>query len=133
MQYLQNIAKTHYDKVKYLTLGKSYEDRDIVGVKISSTPEGRSNKSSILIEAGIHAREWIAPITALFIIEALVKNNTNSFLYKNVDIYVIPLLNPDGYEYSHQSSEVGFFFFFSNKTGNLNFYVALKFLDQNIY
>ncbi|KAF6201392.1 hypothetical protein GE061_005840 [Apolygus lucorum] len=52
-------------------------------------------------EVGIHAREWIAPAVALYMINQLVENN---HLYKNLtenlEWHIIPLLNPDGYLYS---------------------------------
>lgn len=62
---------------------------------------GGSDRPVILIDAGIHAREWIAPAVALYIIQELVENENNRRLIENVDWYIIPVLNPDGYEYSH--------------------------------
>ena len=81
------------------SIGKSYRGYPIYVVKISSGPG--INKPSILMDAGIHAREWIAPSTALYAIHQLVTNKINSHLYQNVDWYIIPSLNPDGYEFSH--------------------------------
>ena len=48
------------------------------------------------IEAGIHAKEWIASATATFI------NNygDNPEIVDNLNIYILPMANPDGYEYS---------------------------------
>lgn len=57
-------------------------------------------KPVIFIDAGIHCREWIAPPVALYIIQQLVENPENSWLIQNVTWYVVPNLNPDGYEYS---------------------------------
>ena len=68
----------------------------MLGVKISSG--GKRDKPAVLIDAGIHAREWIAPTTALYAISKLV-NEKN--LYEKIDWYILPLINPDGYEYSH--------------------------------
>ena len=81
------------------SIGKSYEGNPIYVVKISSGPG--INKPAILMDAGIHAREWIAPSTALYAIHQLVTNKTNSHLYQDVDWYIIPNLNPDGYEFTH--------------------------------
>lgn len=69
-------------------------------LKISS---GGTGKPKILIDAGIHAREWIAPVTALYAIHQLVTNKSNSALYDKVDWYIIPSLNPDGYDYTHET------------------------------
>lgn len=75
----------------------------IAGIKIS---KGGENKPALFIDAGIHAREWIAPTTALYAIQKLVENANNSHIFENIDIYVVPVLNPDGYEYTHKSPNV---------------------------
>jgi murein tripeptide amidase MpaA len=60
-----------------------------------------------LIDAGVHAREWIAPATALYLIRELVQvfeaNQTGTDRSSDIlkyDWIVIPTLNPDGYIYS---------------------------------
>ncbi|XP_012288601.2 carboxypeptidase B [Orussus abietinus] len=97
VQHLKYLAQKH-EHVTLIEIGKSYENRSIYGVKISSSA---TPKPIVLIDAGIHAREWIAPTTALYTITQLAENKTNSNLYKNVDWFIIPSLNPDGYEFSH--------------------------------
>lgn len=67
-------------------------------MKISS---GGSNKPIIYVQAAIHAREWIAPPVALYIINQLVENPNNAYLYEDIDWVIIPVVNPDGYEYTH--------------------------------
>ena len=57
---------------------------------------------------GIHAREWVSPTSGLYTIHQIIQNHLNS---RNgnpfdedvvgIDWYIMPLLNPDGYEYSH--------------------------------
>ncbi|KAK5642003.1 hypothetical protein RI129_008170 [Pyrocoelia pectoralis] len=79
--------------------GVSYERRRLVLLKIVNF--GRIIKPLIFIEAGIHAREWVAPAQALFIIHQLLEVPDNKELIEKVDWIVIPLVNPDGYEYSH--------------------------------
>jgi len=72
----------------------------MVVIKISSG--GNGTRPVILVDGGIHAREWVAPAMALYIINQLVeKNAANSALTDAVDWYILPVLNPDGYEYSH--------------------------------
>lgn len=53
----------------------------------------------IFVDAGIHAREWAAPITALYLMKKIVEHENT--LHKKISIYIIPVVNPDGYEYSH--------------------------------
>ncbi|KAJ8971240.1 hypothetical protein NQ314_000802 [Rhamnusium bicolor] len=97
-EYLETLERNYPNIVKIEELGESYEGRDLLAVRISS---GGSDKPIIFIDGGIHGREWIAPATALYIINQLVENPENDDLYEEVDWVIIPCLNPDGYEYSH--------------------------------
>ncbi|KAJ9590885.1 hypothetical protein L9F63_016090, partial [Diploptera punctata] len=90
----------HFPYATPITLGNSYEGRPIRGVKISY----KSNNPGVFLESGTHAREWIAPATALFILNELLTSEDKSvrFIAENYDWYIFPSVNPDGYEYSHQ-------------------------------
>lgn len=97
--YLTRLSRDYEAIVKVENYGLSYEKRNLTLVKISS---GGSNKRPLIfLDAGIHAREWLAPAQALYIIEQLVENPRNKGLIKNIDWIVIPVANPDGYEYTH--------------------------------
>ncbi|KOC69482.1 Carboxypeptidase B [Habropoda laboriosa] len=97
--YLNYITRTHGDIASLITIGNSYEGRSMKVLKLSN---GGRNKPAIFIDAGIHAREWIAPVTALYIIDQIVANH--KVLLTNVDWYILPVLNPDGYAFTHGSS-----------------------------
>ncbi|XP_011312944.1 carboxypeptidase B [Fopius arisanus] len=99
-EYLTILTQLYNKTTKLIKIGQSHEGRSIYVVKISN---GGQNKPAILIDAGIHAREWIAPSTALYALHQLVTNQSTSDLYANVDWYILPSLNPDGYEYTHES------------------------------
>ena len=51
------------------------------------------------MDCGIHAREWISPAFCLYAIDRLVEREREKLL-QNYDFYIIPVANPDGYEYS---------------------------------
>ncbi|WKX90792.1 hypothetical protein Q1695_009552 [Nippostrongylus brasiliensis] len=62
------------------------------------------DKKIVVIDAGIHAREWAAVHTAMYFINFIVNNRESdpkirSYL-ENLVIYIFPVLNPDGYEYT---------------------------------
>ncbi|KAL1501713.1 hypothetical protein ABEB36_006994 [Hypothenemus hampei] len=99
MAYLRRLANDYPQIVTLDKIGESYEGRDLLLIHISSGPSDIS-KPVIFIDAGIHCREWISPPVALYIIQQLVENPENSYLYQNVDWYILPSLNPDGYEYT---------------------------------
>ncbi|XP_023302812.2 carboxypeptidase B [Lucilia cuprina] len=106
LAYLDELAKSYPSRVTVKTIGKTYENRDLKAITISNG-DGRSGKKVILMDAGIHAREWIAPAGALYVIQQLVENySANSNLLKDYDWVIVPVANPDGYEYTHTKSRM---------------------------
>lgn len=102
-KYLDSVAagnKNHQVK----TIGKSYEGREIKAIKLTNG-DGNERKNAIYIDGGIHAREWISPATTLYLIRELTAGNSSTLL-NQVDIVVQPVVNPDGYEYSHKSERL---------------------------
>lgn len=99
MQYLKKLEKNHKDFVTLETIGISVEGRDIVAVKISS--RSLTSKPAVVITAGLSPREWIGPAQALYIIQELVENPNNKEMIGNLDWYIVPIVNPDGYVYTH--------------------------------
>ncbi|KAK9501207.1 hypothetical protein O3M35_002277 [Rhynocoris fuscipes] len=97
--YLDHLAEKHSKLVTKEIIGWSVENRPITAVKVTNDSSVR--KPVIVIDAGIHAREWIAPAVALHILYELVENyDKNKNLTDAVEWHIIPLLNPDGYEFS---------------------------------
>ena len=95
-----------------IPIGESYEGRKMNVLAITKAGPGAPN---IWIEAGIHAREWISPAVASFIIRELVEDYAEHPSYiDNINWYYLPSgndhsldidtssssANPDGYEYS---------------------------------
>lgn len=54
------------------------------------------------IDGGIHAREWITPAVVTFMLKQLVEDldAADSDLLDKLDWYILPVVNPDGYEYT---------------------------------
>lgn len=119
-----NALAQKYNKIiKYVTIGKSHDNRDIVMLKLGT------GKKYILFCGGVHGRENINPIVLLKIAEyyakefddfnkikekyfLMLKNSSESIenqynqmifgkciyeLLQTYTILIIPLLNPDGY------------------------------------
>ncbi|KAL0879411.1 hypothetical protein ABMA27_003166 [Loxostege sticticalis] len=62
---------------------------------------GNPSNEAFLVEAGLHGREWAAVLSVLYFIEHIAWNFTKQPDYiKNKDWYIIPVVNPEGYEYS---------------------------------
>ncbi|KAI0881180.1 uncharacterized protein GGS22DRAFT_173554 [Annulohypoxylon maeteangense] len=96
--------------VRMVIIGKSYEGRDIpalrVGIPTSSAmPAGsKSPKDTILITGGMHGREWISPATVNYVAWSFIRSiDEDPMIVKileHFDIVFVPVLNPDGYEYT---------------------------------
>ena len=89
--------------------GKTYEGRDIVGFKIHG-PNATTTTKQLFYHGGIHAREWIGPATLTYIAEQLVRgyavNQETTNLLDSLTLAIIPVLNIDGYIYSHEKDRM---------------------------
>jgi len=106
LQYLQKMEKEYPNLIKVIKIGTTYEGRDIVLVKISNNVEEADSKPALLYTGSIHAREWIGHELALKFINHVAKFATvDPILEKSLNestLYMVPCLNPDGYEYSRK-------------------------------
>jgi len=103
-EYMLQLSKKYPELVTLESFGKTPENRDMYVVKISKA-NGKA-KRAVLVDAGIHAREWIAPAVATYLLSQLVENKQNENLLDGLDWYIVPVLNPDGYEYTHTSQRL---------------------------
>ncbi len=56
------------------------------------------------MESNIHAREWITSATATWFLNELLTSSDPDIvdLAQNIDWYIIPVFNVDGFHYSHE-------------------------------
>ncbi|MCK9219262.1 MAG: immune inhibitor A [Bacteroidales bacterium] len=87
------------------------EGRPIYYVRISNNPGQLQSKPRVFYNALIHAREPMGMQQLIFYMWYLLENyNTNSeikYLVDNLEMYFIPVINPDGYEFNHQGFPIG--------------------------
>ncbi|XP_062526625.1 carboxypeptidase A2 isoform X2 [Bombyx mori] len=122
LRYLEYLQHSHSDVIELIPLGRSSEGLPLVAVKISVSNDNQMKESgnktnkkkwklrshmkpAVWIDGGTHAREWIAPAVATWIIHTLVEGEkglgADLEVLKQADFYIMPVLNPDGYEHSH--------------------------------
>ncbi|KAI1699618.1 zinc carboxypeptidase domain-containing protein [Ditylenchus destructor] len=102
--YLKFVATNKSKFVDIKSMGISHEGRQMSYLKIGYP--SNEPKNAFFVDAGIHAREWITPAVALHFINELVTNPELTVLLENIDVYVLPSVNPDGYEYSRNSERL---------------------------
>jgi hypothetical protein len=91
------VAKTYI-------IGSTHEGRDIWAVKISDNPSEDEQEPGAVFLGCHHAREWISVEVPLYIAQYLIDNYASDtdvkHLIDNCEIWIVPVVNPDGYEYS---------------------------------
>ncbi|EWC44504.1 hypothetical protein DRE_06772 [Drechslerella stenobrocha 248] len=115
MKLLRSLFPGH---VEHFSIGKSYEGREINGLKVSpSSADPERRRRAIIVTGASHAREWIAVSTVCYLAHAFitgyrpkhsVKETDNDAggdreltkLIETFDWYFIPTLNVDGYAYT---------------------------------
>lgn len=106
LEFLHAMEKQYPDLIEIIKIGTTYEGRDIVLAKISNNVETADEKPALLYTGSIHAREWIGHELALKFISHVAENrNVDPILEKALSestLYMVPCLNPDGYEYSRK-------------------------------
>ena len=98
--WIDSLARAN-SRVSVDTVGRSYEGRPILAVKIGPRGDAPS-RPNVLFVATHHAREWAATEMALRLIRLLATATdvrTDSLVNQR-DIWVVPVVNPDGYEYT---------------------------------
>ncbi|WP_327254676.1 M14 family metallopeptidase [Streptomyces sp. NBC_01244] len=84
-------------------IGKSYQGRDLVAIKISDNVATDEAEPEVLFTAHQHAREHLTVEMALYLLKEFgSKYGTDSRvtnMVNNREIWIIPDLNPDGGEY----------------------------------
>ncbi|KAI1864554.1 uncharacterized protein JN550_008841 [Neoarthrinium moseri] len=111
MQYIDTMFR--FDQAGLVTMfsiGKSYEGRDIPALRVGlDATKHHSNKKkkprkTMLITGGLHAREWISVSTvnylAFMFASHFGKNELITSILEEFDLVFVPVVNPDGYEYT---------------------------------
>ncbi|XP_017848462.1 zinc carboxypeptidase-like [Drosophila busckii] len=85
-------------------LGKSFEGRNIRGLKISY----KTGNPGVFIESNIHANEWITSASATWMINQLLSSADKQVreMAESHDWYIVPVLNVDGFVYSHEKDRL---------------------------
>ncbi|KAB0359501.1 hypothetical protein FD754_003657 [Muntiacus muntjak] len=101
-QWMSEIREKYTEVVTQHFLGMTYESRPMYYLKISQP--SNNPKKIIWMDCGIHAREWIAPAFCQWFVKEILQNYKDNQrirrLLKNLDFFVLPVLNIDGYIYT---------------------------------
>ena len=103
---------------------QTIEGRNIYAIKISDNPSVNEDEPEVLYTSLIHAREPESMQQLIWYMWYLLENyGTNdeiTYLVNNLEMYFIPVVNPDGYEYNHTTDPNGGGMWRKNKRDNNN-------------
>ncbi|MFH0945760.1 MAG: M14 family metallopeptidase, partial [Planctomycetota bacterium] len=92
-------------------LGTSHQGRTIWAFKISDNPNVSENEPRVLFDALHHAREPLSAHTLLWLVDHLATSYgvdpELTQLMNEREIWFVPCVNPDGYEYNYQTDPGG--------------------------
>ncbi|XP_044160415.1 carboxypeptidase O-like [Bufo gargarizans] len=101
-EWMDRIKDKYNNVVTKHLLGHTYEEKPIYYFKMGLP--SKESKKVVFLDCGIHAREWIAvAYCQWFMKEILARQPSDRLIRKllrQVDFYVIPVLNIDGYVYT---------------------------------
>lgn len=93
------------------SIGTTIEDRPIYMVKISDNPDVTEEEPRVLYTALHHAREPQSMMQMIYFMYYLLENYgidpEATYLVNNRELYFIPVVNPDGYEYNRTTNPSG--------------------------
>jgi murein tripeptide amidase MpaA len=104
--YLSEMVVKHAGMAVGVTVGTSYQGTGIRALRVSTG--GTRKPYAIWIQAGIHAREWIAPATSLYVMTMSLEGNAAQWkqIYDVAEVYWVPSLNVDGYTYTRNTDRM---------------------------
>ncbi len=99
---LQRLADTYSDIASLESAGKSVQGRELWVMKISDNAETDENEPKLLYIANMHGDEVVGRELMIYLTRQLLSEYAASdrikTLVNNAQIYVMPSMNPDGFE-----------------------------------
>jgi len=86
---------------------RSFQNKALYCLKISDNPGANENEPQILVDGATHAREPMGTHGCIAFAAALCSgygvDSAITWLVNNREIYIVPVMNPDGYVYNSDS------------------------------
>uniref|UniRef100_A0AC35TP56 Peptidase_M14 domain-containing protein n=1 Tax=Rhabditophanes sp. KR3021 TaxID=114890 RepID=A0AC35TP56_9BILA len=103
--YIDSLVAAYPTSVTKKNIGQTFEKRNIYGVVISNAIN--TGLPKVMVDGAIHAREWLGGATMVYIMNELTANAQNyQKLLSGAEVWIIPVLNPDGYKYTWEKNRM---------------------------
>ena len=101
---LQQLQTAHPQIAQVSSIGQSLEGREIWAIKISDNVQTDEEEPVVIFFGAHHAREWISVDVPLMTAEHLLStygsDTVSTRLIDFAEIWFVPMVNPDGHQYS---------------------------------
>ena len=98
-EHVHELAELAPDRAQVAPIGSSLDGRTIWALRI-----GHRGGTPMLIDGTQHAREWIAAAVTTCVADRLVRDYDRDPKIRDfvdhTDLWVVPVVNPDGYQYT---------------------------------
>ncbi len=99
---MDSIAQANSDIVRLDTIGYSVDGRLLLAAKVSDNPNVKEDEAEVRIVGCHHGNEWPSAEIPLYLLAYLTEEYNNdpyiTNLVNNREIWILPMLNPDGHE-----------------------------------
>jgi hypothetical protein len=106
---LQRLAASYPKLTELERIGRSLQGRPILALRLTNE-RARGDKPAVLYHATTHAREWVSTEVSMRLIEWFLDGyGTDAQATELLDtreIWVIPVVNPDGYQYTFDTERL---------------------------
>ncbi|MDM4722055.1 M14 family zinc carboxypeptidase [Micromonospora sp. WMMA1363] len=100
---VNKVVADHPTIAQKISIGTSYEGRDLMAVKISDNVGTDEDEPEILFNSQQHAREHLTVEMAIYLLDLFTDNYGTDSRVTNVvnsrELWIVPTVNPDGSEY----------------------------------
>lgn len=97
-------AELYPDLIKLQVIGKTWEERELIQVTLTQDVDTAETKPALLYTGTQHAREWVGHELAVSFVNYVLQNIDYDPVIqkalKNATMYLVPCMNPDGFEFS---------------------------------
>lgn len=106
--WIKLISITFPDLVELETIGTTDNGNEMFALHVHSQNRSKNtNKRTIIITGGLHAREWVSISTVCYNLYALLNSDDNNYNFlEQLDFIFVPVFNPDGYKFSWENDRL---------------------------
>lgn len=108
--YVNTLVGVRPDLATRLSVGQTVESREIFAMRIGGPGVVPGSKPAVVIMAAQHSREWVTVASAMYFADRMVRTYDTDAqvrrLLDNLEFYIIPVANPDGYVVTHTTNRL---------------------------